>query len=133
MSDNLYPNFGILLVDDEAPFLRSMCIALERHGGFNHLYTCEDSRDAMALIGRHSIGLVLLDLTMPHLSGESLLQRILEEFPEVCVIIISGLNQLETAVQCIRLGAHDYFVKTTEEERLIEGVRRAVRLQEMRL
>ena len=49
------------------------------------------------------------------------------------VIIISGLNQLETAVHCIRLGAYDYFVKTTEEDRLIEGIRRAIRLQEIRL
>lgn len=49
------------------------------------------------------------------------------------VIIISGLNQLETAVSCIRQGAYDYFVKTCEEDRLIEGVRRAVRMLEMRL
>ncbi|MDI3324233.1 sigma-54 dependent transcriptional regulator [Pontibacterium granulatum] len=133
MSSNRYPNFGILLVDDEAPFLRSLSIALERRGGFNHIYQCDDSREAMGIIAREPIGLVLLDLTMPHLSGEALLLQIVEEYPEVGVIIISGLNQLETAVNCIRLGAYDYFVKTTEEDRLIEGIRRAVRMQEMRL
>ena len=133
MSSNRYPNFGILLVDDEAPFLRSLSIALERRGGFNHIYQCDDSRETMGIIAREPIGLVLLDLTMPHLSGEALLQQIVEEYPEVGVIIISGLNQLETAVNCIRLGAYDYFVKTTEEDRLIEGIRRAVRMQEMRL
>lgn len=127
------PSFGILMVDDEASFLRSLSIALERRGGYNHLYRCEDSRQTMELIAREPIGLVLLDLTMPHLSGEALLQQIVEKHPDVGVIIISGLNQLETAVSCIRLGAYDYFVKTTEEDRLIEGVRRAVRMQEMRL
>ncbi len=131
--NNRYPSFGILLVDDETSFLRSLSIALERRGGINHIYRCQDSRDAMGVIARESIGLVLLDLTMPHLSGEKLLKKIAEEYPEVGVIIISGLNQLETAVNCIRLGAYDYFVKTTEEERLIEGVRRAIRLQEIRL
>lgn len=133
MSSNLYPHFGILMVDDEASFLRSMGIALERRGGFNHIYRCQDSREAMSIIANEPIGLVLLDLTMPHLSGEDLLQQIVADYPDVGVIILSGLNQLETAVNCIRLGAYDYFVKTTEEDRLIEGIRRAVRMQEMRV
>lgn len=133
MNSNRYPNFGVLLVDDEASFLRSLSIALERRGGINHIHRCQDSREAMGIIARESIGLVLLDLTMPHLSGEALLKQIVEQHPEIGVIIISGLNQLQTAVNCIRLGAYDYFVKTTEEERLIEGVRRAIRLQEIRL
>ncbi|NHI00477.1 sigma-54-dependent transcriptional regulator [Oceanimonas sp. MB9] len=133
IKSNSYPSFGVLLVDDEAPFLRSLSIALERRGGINHIYRCEDSREVMGIIAREPIGLVLLDLTMPHLSGETLLQQIVEEYPEIAVIIISGLNQLETAVNCIRLGAYDYFVKTTEEDRLIGGIRRAIASQEMRL
>ncbi|WP_191601093.1 sigma-54-dependent transcriptional regulator [Marinomonas algicola] len=132
MNANRNPSFGILLIDDEPPFLRSLSIALERGAGFNHIYRCEDSRDAMEIIEQEPIGLVLLDLTMPHLSGEELLQKIVQEHPEVGVIIVSGLNQLETAVQCIRLGAYDYFVKTTEEDRLIKGICRAVHMQEMR-
>lgn len=131
MTLNHSPSFGILLIDDETPFLRSLSIALERSAGFNHLFHCEDSRQAMQIIKDNPIGLVLLDLTMPYLSGEDLLQQIIEEHPDISVIIISGLNQLETALHCIRLGAYDYFVKTTEESRLIEGIRRAVRMQEM--
>lgn len=132
MNINRYPAFGVLLVDDEAAFLRSLSIVLERRGGINHIFQCQDSRDAMGIIARENIGLVLLDLTMPNVSGEDLLQQIVEEYPEVGVIIISGLNQLETAVNCIRLGAYDYFVKTTEEDRLIEGIKRAILMQEMR-
>lgn len=131
ITDNRYPGFGLLLVDDEAPFLRSLSIALERQG-INHLHRCTDSREVMATLARESIGLVLLDLTMPHLSGETLLARIKEEHPDIGVIILSGLNQLETAVNCIRLGAYDYFVKTMEEDRLIGGIRRAIQDQEMR-
>ncbi|MEJ2766539.1 sigma-54 dependent transcriptional regulator [Photobacterium sp. MCCC 1A19761] len=132
MNTNRYPAFGVLLVDDEPAFLRSLSLMLERRGGINHLYTCQDSREAMSIIAREPIGLVLLDLTMPHLSGEALLQQIIEEHPDVGVIIISGLNQVETAVHCIRLGAYDYFVKTTEENRLVEGIKRAILMQEMR-
>ncbi|MGF1715860.1 sigma-54-dependent transcriptional regulator [Photobacterium chitinilyticum] len=133
MNINRYPTFGVLLVDDEAAFLRSLSIVLERRGGINHIFQCQDSRNVMDTIAQENIGLVLLDLTMPNVSGEVLLQQIVEEYPEIGVIIISGLNQLETAVNCIRLGAYDYFVKTTEEDRLIEGIKRAILMQEMRL
>lgn len=132
-NSNLYPNFGVLLVDDEPAFLRSLSIALERRGGINHIYHCEDSQQVMPLLAQEPIGLVLLDLTMPHLSGEALLRQIVEEYPDIAVIIVSGMNQLETVVNCIRLGAYDYFVKTSEEERLISGISRAIANQEIRL
>ncbi len=133
MKKNLYPSFGILLVDDEVPFLRSLSITLERSGGINNVYRCQDSRQVMKLIAEQDIGLVLLDLTMPHLLGETLLERIAEEHPEVAVIIISGMNQVETAVNCIKLGAIDYVVKTEEEDRLIGGIKRTIQVLELRL
>lgn len=132
MKDTLYPSFGVLLVDDESAFIRSLSLVLERRGGINHLYQTSDSREVMTLIEQHPIELVLLDLNMPHLTGDVLLKQIVEKHPQVGVIIISGMNQIETAVDCIRLGAYDYFVKTTEENRLLEGIKRAVSMQEMR-
>jgi DNA-binding NtrC family response regulator len=132
MNDTLYPSFGVLLVDDESAFIRSLSLVLERRGGINHLYQTTDSREVMTLIEQQPIELVLLDLNMPHISGDVLLKQIVEKHPHVGVIIISGMNQIETAVDCIRLGAYDYFVKTTEENRLLEGIKRAITLQEMR-
>ncbi len=131
MSDILYPPFGILMVDDEASWLHTLALSLERSAGITNLLACQDSREVVGLLARHEIGIVLLDLTMPHVSGEEILRRINEEFPEVSVIVISGLNQLETAVRCVQAGAFDYFVKSTEEDRIIKGVRRAIRWQEL--
>jgi len=131
MNDVLYPPFGILMVDDEASWLHTLALSLERSAGITNLLACEDSREVMDLLARHEIGIVLLDLTMPHVSGEEILRRINEDFPEVSVIVISGLNQLETAVRCVQAGAFDYFVKSTEEDRIIKGVRRAIRWQEL--
>ncbi|PLX98997.1 MAG: two-component system response regulator [Desulfuromonas sp.] len=126
-----YPSFGVLLVDDELPWLRSLGMTLEGPGGINNLVLCQDSREALPLLQQQDIGLVLLDLTMPHISGEELLERIVTDFPHVRVIILSGMNQLETAVSCMRAGAFDYFVKTVDEERLVDGVRRAIRMIEL--
>jgi DNA-binding NtrC family response regulator len=132
INQSLYPEFGVLLVDDETSFLRSLSITLERSGGITHLFRCSDSRDVMDILHSDPIGLVLLDLTMPYISGQELLEMITEQHPNISVIIISGLNQVESAVKCLQLGAFDYFVKTSEEGRLIEGIKRAIRMQEMR-
>jgi DNA-binding NtrC family response regulator len=72
-----------------------------------------------------------MDLTMPHLSGEELLRQIREQHPGIATIVISGMNQVETAVNCMKLGAFEYFVKTTEEDRLVNGVLRAIRMLEL--
>lgn len=131
MSDVLYPPFSILMVDDEPGWLHTLSLSLERSAGITNLIACQDSREVMDLLARHEIGIVLLDLTMPYVSGEEILQRINEEYPEISVIVISGLNQLETAVRCVQAGAFDYFVKSTEEDRIVKGIRRAIRWQEL--
>jgi DNA-binding NtrC family response regulator len=125
-----YPSFAVLLVDDEPAWLRSVGITLER-AGVTRLLACQDPRQVLDLLSGAEVGVVLLDLTMPHLAGEEVLARIGAEHPEVAVIVVSGLNQVETAVRCMRAGAFDYHVKTDEEGRLLAAVLRAVRMQEL--
>jgi DNA-binding NtrC family response regulator len=131
MSASRYPAFGILLVDDEPNWLGSLSLTLESCAGISNITTCNDSRQVMNILDRGDMGLVLLDLTMPHLSGEELLEQIGERHPEMAVIVISGLNQLEIAVRCMKKGAFDYFVKTDDQDRMIGGIQRAVRMQEL--
>lgn len=126
MTDTLTPAAPILLVDDEAPWLRSLAVTLKSSAGLNHLLPCSDPREVLPLLARQPVSLILLDLVMPHLTGEELLRALSRDYPEIPVIILSGLNQLETAVTCMRQGAFDYFVKTTEIDRLIAGVQRAL-------
>jgi DNA-binding NtrC family response regulator len=130
MTDYLHPSFTVLLIDDEPAWLHGMAIALER-AGINHLRQCPDSRETLPLLAREDVGLVLLDLVMPHLSGEDLLIRIVQDHPETAVIVISGLDQVDTAVRCMQAGAVDYFVKTAEEDRLVAGAQRAIRMLEL--
>ncbi|GFO57569.1 sigma-54-dependent Fis family transcriptional regulator [Geomonas sp. Red276] len=124
------PHFSILLVDDEPAWMRSVSLTLAR-AGINNIQTCSDSREVPAILAKGDVRLVLLDLTMPHLSGEALLNLIAEHHPDILTIVVSGMNQLETAVRCMRLGAFDYFVKTVEEDRLVTGVLRAIRMLEL--
>lgn len=133
----LYPDFSILLVDDDAAWLRSLRLTLACSAGITNVTACDNSAEVMNSIadsarpGRVPVGLVLLDLTMPSPDGEELLRRIGEQYPEIPVIMISGMNQLSMAVQCIKRGAFDYFVKTDPQEYLIKGIKQAIRSLEL--
>jgi DNA-binding NtrC family response regulator len=125
-----YPHFPVLMVDDEVQTLNSFEMVL-RSANVNHLIRCQDSREVMPLLSRQEIEVMLLDLSMPHLTGQELLSVVANDFPEIPVIIITGSNDVDTAVRCMKSGAFDYMVKPVEKSRLISGVRRAIEIREL--
>lgn len=131
MNNPLSPPNPILLIDDEPSWLRSFSLTLQRRARLTNVLTCSDSREAMDVVRGRVLSLVTLDLTMPHYSGEQLLEQIVRDFPDLPVIILTGLDQVDTAVRCMKNGAFDYFAKTAEEDRLISGIQRALRMQEL--
>lgn len=131
MNSAPYPTLPILLVDDEEAWTRTLALTLKGTLGINHVIRCHDSRLVMEMLRERDVGLIILDLTMPYLSGEDLLQMMVQEFPDIPVIILSGLNQLETAVRCMQAGAIDYYVKTEEKERLVSGIQRAMTIKSL--
>ncbi len=127
-----YPEHPVLLVDDEEPWLHSFALTLRQRGGINNVLKCVDSREALPLLRNQLVETVVIDLTMPHISGEELLEQISHEFPEIPVIVITGMNQLDVAVSCMKAGAFDFFIKTAERERLIAGVKRAIEFNSLK-
>jgi DNA-binding NtrC family response regulator len=123
------PAQPILIIDDEESILLAIDTTLQL-AGMNNLLTCGDSRQAMAMIERHNPAVVLLDLNMPHVNGESIQEMILATFPHVPVIIITGRIDAETAVQCMKNGAFDYLVKPVDEERLVSVVGKSLQYRE---
>jgi DNA-binding NtrC family response regulator len=130
MSDTLYPTAPVLLVDDEETWLRNFSLML-RSAGVTNILACQDAAGVMEILNTREVSTVALDLNMPGISGEELIASVLREFPDLKVIVITGINQVEVAVRCIKLGAFEYLVKSTEADRLISGVRRAVELKEL--
>lgn len=115
----------VLVVDDEWEVLESFRLTL-LSGGVHDVITCQDSRKVMSLLGEdNSIGVILLDLIMPYVNGQELLQHIQETHPQIAVIVITALDELTTAVECMKNGAFDYLVKPVENIRLISCVQRA--------
>ena len=114
----------VLIVDNEKDIVDALASLLRSHG-ISDALTCTDSREVIDLVDRESPDVVLLDLTMPHVSGQELLSQLKERWPNIAVIIITATSEIATAVDCMLAGASDYMVKPVEESRLVSGVERA--------
>lgn len=130
MTKHFTPSHPILIVDDEISVLDGFEIALHTIG-FNNIMTCNDSRKVFPLLNTKQFCLVLLDLIMPHISGEKLLEMITSTFPELPVIIVTAVGDIETVVQCMRNGATDYMHKPIDTMQLQKCVNKALEVREL--
>lgn len=98
-----------MIVDDEESELESFETVLKL-GGITNTIKCMDSREVLPILSNKKIECILLDIIMPHISGKELLPELQEKFPEIPVIIITGVDEVETAVECMKKGAWHYMV-----------------------
>jgi DNA-binding NtrC family response regulator len=119
----------ILVVDDEPEILMAVDTTL-RMAGFDNIVTINDARDVIRHMEREIPGLILLDLNMPHINGGRLLKIIRKTWPKIPVIVLTGTIEVDTAVQCMKIGAMDYVIKPVEEDRLVQAVKQALALEE---
>ena len=119
--------FSILLVDDEQNILLSSESVL-RFAGIREITSVDDSRKVLPILEKGATGVIVLDLFMPYVSGRELLATICRDYPHIPVIVMTAADEVETAVDCMRVGAFDYLVKPVENARLISSVKRALEI-----
>ena len=130
MPETRTTHLPVLLVDDDKTGCSMMALTL-REAGIKNVHSISDSRQVLPFLAEHGAALILLDLIMPHISGEELLGAIRLEHPEIQVVVISGANELNLAVECMKLGVLDYLSKPVESTRLIVSVKNALRINAM--
>ncbi len=118
----------VLLVDDEEQIVLSAQTLL-RTSGVNNVITLNDGRAVLPLLSEQEVGVVVLDIGMPGVSGCDLLVEIAKDYPHIPVIFMTAMNDLDTAVSCMRGGAFDYLLKPVEKSRFVTAVRRALELR----
>lgn len=123
--------FTILLVDDEEQILLGTSLML-RNGGFAHVEAIQDSREVVPFLSRRRVKVIILDLFMPYLRGQELIEIIAREYPYIPVIVMTATDELNTAVECMKRGAFDYLVKPVDKNRLISCVRKALEVNSLR-
>lgn len=100
---------NILLIDDDKDFRLLMKHQLKVNDFIP--FDCADGDAALDILSREAIDLVLCDLNLGKRNGKDVLTRLRTDFPSIPVIIITGYNNIRSAVELMRSGAADYLVK----------------------
>jgi len=114
----------ILIVDDEEIVVRSCRRILD--GSRYAVDSASNGFDALRMADESPYDIVVLDIMMPKMDGLEVLQHLKERHPDVDVIMITGLSQVQTAVQAMKLGAFDYLPKPFDPDELVHLVDRAL-------
>lgn len=123
-------NATILIVEDDPSLRRIMQLRMS-HNGFRVL--CSDSaEEALVVMDREPVDLVLSDLMLPGLSGIELLKQVKSQFPSAAVIVLTAFGTVETAVEAMKSGAFDYLTKPVDAEELMLTVERALETARLR-
>ncbi len=121
--------FNVLIVDDEKNIRAGLGKAIEMDG--HNVLLAEDGQRALEIVESEEVDLVIADLKMPRISGEELLRRIVQGYPTLPVIILTGHGTIESAVQAMRDGAYDFLTKPVNLDRLSLLVKRALSTREL--
>jgi DNA-binding NtrC family response regulator len=106
----------ILLADDERDFRLSVAEAL-RIGG-HEVVSFGTADEALAALRKDPFDVLLTDLRMPGRSGLDLLREAAEQWPDSILIVLTAYGSLESAIEALRIGAHDYMLKPLRIEAL---------------
>ncbi|HVS16775.1 MAG TPA: sigma-54 dependent transcriptional regulator [Thermoanaerobaculia bacterium] len=105
---------NILIVDDEE-VLQDILTALIREEG-HHAMNCRTGGDALEVLEREEVDLVLLDLMLPDMHGQEVLRQIRERDPDQVVVVITAYSSIEGAIAAMREGAFHYLPKPFKNE-----------------
>jgi DNA-binding response OmpR family regulator len=111
---------AVLIVDDDEVICHLVCDSLAEEG-----YTCDiasNADDALNRLQNHSFDVVLLDIKLPGISGMDLLKVVEKNYQMTAIIMISGVKDIDTAVESMKMGALDYLVKPFSIDKLITSV-----------
>jgi DNA-binding NtrC family response regulator len=115
----------IIVVDDERDFRRSVAEALKLSG--HSIQEAGTADEALTLIRKETVDVVLSDLRMPGRSGIDLLREVSARQPDAILIVLTAYGSLETAIEALRIGAHDYMLKPLRIEALQHKVNQLLR------
>lgn len=114
----------ILVVDDDESLRRVTQVQLEQ-AGFKAA-TAADGNEALSILQKLPIDLVITDLRMPEIPGMELLKRIRADYADVLVIVLTAFGTVESAVEAMKAGAYDYITKPVHPDELELIARRSL-------
>ncbi len=111
--------YRLLIADDEESIRKGVADFIRRNCPRWEVFLAEDGYHALQLAKEVVPEVVLTDITMPYMNGLDFMENLRDILPEVRLLILSGYDQFEYAVQAMKLGVRDYFLKPLDTERLV--------------
>ena len=127
--ENNRRNYRILIVDDEVEYQKVVSLIMEDAG--YQTAACSNGQEALDYLKKNDVNLVITDLRMPVMTGTELIENIQKLELDVDVLVVTAYGSIEGAVDAIRLGAADYFVKSNDLDELIMKVDRIARMKHL--
>jgi diguanylate cyclase (GGDEF)-like protein len=118
----------VLIVDDDVQLRKLLKDYLQDNNDCRDVSSAEE---ALSLLQAKNFDLLLSDIQMPGLSGLDLVPRVLEKSPDTIVIMISGEQTIESAIEAMRAGAFDYIMKPFDLRQVDASVQRALKHQRL--
>ncbi|MDB4966661.1 MAG: two component, sigma54 specific, transcriptional regulator, Fis family [Myxococcales bacterium] len=119
----------LLVVDDEASNLESLERIFAREG--LAVLTARDGKDALEVIRKRRIDVLLTDLMMPGISGVDLLKAVKQLSPETETVVMTAYGTVEAAVEAMREGAYDFITKPLKRASVVRVVAKALEKQSL--
>jgi DNA-binding NtrC family response regulator len=120
----------ILILDDDSAVLNCFVTVLAQTSRFE-VETLADSTKAIATLTASRFDLLLLDMDMPVVTGMEVLRHVRKHLPALEVIVITGVGDVEMAVEAMKAGAYDYLCKPVDSDRLVTCINRALERSRM--
>jgi DNA-binding NtrC family response regulator len=120
---------SVLIVEDEDT-TRNLCRDVVVDAGL-HARAAATTEEALEILERHPVDIVITDLRVPQMGGLELLKHIREIYPQTAVIVLTQYGTIESAVEATRMGAADYVTKPFHIPELRGKLDRVVRLLEV--
>jgi DNA-binding NtrC family response regulator len=111
----------ILVVDDEEGICQLLAQLLTESG--YAVWTCTQAHEALEELEKEHIDLVLTDVRLPGMSGVELTKRIVERWPGVSIIVMTGFSEIDIAVEVLKLGASDFIRKPFSSAGIQEAIK----------
>lgn len=118
----------ILVVDDESGVRRSFNMVLKDE---YKVLLAGTGKKAVDIYTKHAIDLVLLDILLPDIDGIDLLKKLKQTDPNTEIIMVTAVNDLQTAVKAIKLGAYEYIIKPFIVEDVLTIISRALEKRQL--
>jgi DNA-binding NtrC family response regulator len=113
-------------MDDDIAMTNYLKVFLTQTGLYE-LVVVNDSRKIAPLLEKEPFDIILLDMVMPNISGMDILNDIHNKRVDTQVVVLTGISDVDLAVNAMKLGAFDYLIKPVDEQKLLDVLQNATK------